>query len=284
MDKNPDKEYLSNSSPCGITRNYFPGDSYDTPAGRKRMIDTFLLNCRFCLYSRIVRTVFKANRIAVGGRLNRVTFNELSFDMISNVEDSGGQMHFRGLGNIAKADGPVVLIGNHMSTMETFVTPALILPRKNVGYVVKTSLLTYPVFGPVISNLPNIAVGRVNPREDLVTVLEKGVELLEKGISLMIFPQATRSVEFIPENFNTIGIKLAKRAGVPVVPLALKTDFWGNSRIIKEFGPVHPRKQIWFQFAEPLRITGNGKEQHEWMIEYIKARLKEWNSLEEARQ
>ena len=82
-----------------------------------------------------------------------------------------------------------------------------------------------------------IVVGRTDPRKDLEAVMNGGVELLKNGISIVIFPQSTRSVEFKPEEFNSLGVKLAKKAGVDVVPIALKTDFWGNGKLIKEAWP-----------------------------------------------
>ena len=55
-------------------------------------------------------------------------------------------------------------------------------------------------------------------------VLEGGKQRLQKGISIIVFPQTTRTVRFEPENFNSIGVKLAQRAKVPIIPLALRTD------------------------------------------------------------
>jgi 1-acyl-sn-glycerol-3-phosphate acyltransferase len=121
-----------------------------------------------------------------------------------------------------------------------------------------------------------IIVGRTDPRKDLEAVMNGGVELLRNGISIVIFPQSTRSVEFKPEEFNSLGVKLAKKAGVDVVPIALKTDFWGNGKLIKELGPLDRQKHIYIKFGEPMKIVGNGKEENQKIIEFIKASLEEW--------
>ena len=65
-------------------------------------------------------------------------------------------------------------------------------------------------------------------------LMSKGVEHLKNGTSVIVFPQKTRAAEFNPEEFNSIGVKLAKRAGVPVQPLALDTSFWGRGKFISE--------------------------------------------------
>jgi 1-acyl-sn-glycerol-3-phosphate acyltransferase len=121
-----------------------------------------------------------------------------------------------------------------------------------------------------------IVVGRTDPRKDLEAVMNGGMDLLKSGVSIIIFPQSTRSLEFKPEEFNSLGIKLARKAGVEVVPVALKTDFWGNGKLIKELGPIDMHKPIHFRFGEPLKITGNGKEENQKIIDFIQAAMAEW--------
>jgi 1-acyl-sn-glycerol-3-phosphate acyltransferase len=121
-----------------------------------------------------------------------------------------------------------------------------------------------------------VVVGRSDPRKDLEAVMNGGAELLSKGVSIVIFPQSTRSLEFKPEEFNSIGVKLAKKTGVPVVPIAIKTDYWGNGKLIKEIGPIDHKKTIHIKFGEPFHITGNGKEENSRIINFIQTSLDEW--------
>ena len=67
---------------------------------------------------------------------------------------------------------------------------------------------------------------------------------LKKNISVLIFLQTTRELRFDPKKFNTLGIKLAKRAKVPVIPVAVKTDVWGMGKWIKDFGRFDPSKPV----------------------------------------
>jgi 1-acyl-sn-glycerol-3-phosphate acyltransferase len=106
--------------------------------------------------------------------------------------------------------------------------------------------------------------------------MNDGTERLKNGISIVIFPQSTRSVEFKPEEFNSLGVKLAKKAGVVVIPIALKTDFWGNGKLVKELGPLDHKKHIHIKFGDPMHITGNGKEENQKIIDFIKGSLEEW--------
>jgi 1-acyl-sn-glycerol-3-phosphate acyltransferase len=199
-----------------------------------------------------------------------------SLRVLRALESVGIELEVENLGVSARTEGPVVFIANHMSTLETFIVPCLIHPLKKITFIVKESLLSFPFFGRVIRARSPIAVGRKDPKNDLRVVLEEGTARLSSGLSVVVFPQTTRSEKFVPEKFNSIGIKLAKRAQVPVVPLALKTDAWAPGRLIKDFGPVDPKRKVHFAFGEPLAVKGNGREQHEEVIEFIRAKLEEW--------
>jgi 1-acyl-sn-glycerol-3-phosphate acyltransferase len=162
--------------------------------------------------------------------------------------------------------------------LETFVLPTLIAPVKEATFVVKQSLVEYPVFRYVMRSRDPITVGRSNPRDDLRAVLEGGAEKLKTGVSIIIFPQTTRTAVFDEEQFNSIGIKLAKKAGVPVVPIALKTDAWGNGRIVKDVGRIDPAKTAHIEFGAPLQVQGNGAAEHHAVIGFIRERLRTWGA------
>jgi 1-acyl-sn-glycerol-3-phosphate acyltransferase len=195
------------------------------------------------------------------------------------LEAAGVRFDISGLEHVAAVEGSCVFIGNHMSTLETFILPVILLPFKKITFVVKQSLMDYPVFGHVMRSRDPIAVGRTNPREDLRAVLEGGAARLGRGISLVIFPQTTRVPEFVPKEFNTIGIKLAKRADAPVIPFALKTDAWGNGRLVKDFGRIDPSRTAHFAFGAPLRVTQQGAAEHQEIIEFIASNLRAWGGV-----
>jgi len=141
---------------------------------------------------------------------------------------------------------------------------------------VKESLTSHFLFGPVIRARKPIVVKRTDPREDLRAVMEQGKKLLEEGTSVIIFPQSTRDTAFDPAAFNTLGIKLAKSAGVDIIPVAIKTDFWENGKWLKDLGPVSREKTIHMQFAAPMKISGSGKEEHQRIVEFISTYMNEW--------
>jgi len=251
------------------------GDTYRT--GPRKVSFLAGIFPALIFYSDLLSLVVRGSRKAKRGSYDTSDWSNSSFEAFQALERVGVQLEITGMNNFKSLDGPCVFIGNHMSTLETFVLPTIIATFKEATFVVKESLVDYPVFKHIMRSRRPITVGRSNPRDDLKAVFENGTEKLRAGSSIIIFPQTTRTPVFDPEQFNTIGIKLAKRADVPVVPIALKTDAWGNGRYLKDFGRIDPSKRVHFAFGKPLRIKDRGTEEHCEIIEFIRKKLSEWN-------
>ena len=257
---------------------YFKEATYSTdPDTPRLLLDRLVFNTRVVFISKLFGIVFSNSQLAKKGLYDSIAWAKSSFDVFTLIERCGGRIFITGLDNIKNCNGPVIFVSNHMSIVETLIFPCIIAPRKKVTFVVKDSLVNYPIFGTVIQSRNPIVVSRSNSREDLKTVLTKGKEFLSNGISIVIFPQSTRSVEFKPEEFNSLAVKLAGRAGVPVLPIAIKTDFWPNGKYLKDFGAIHRKKPIHITFGEPFPIKGNGKEEHKKIVDFITDHLAEWN-------
>ncbi|MDP0501952.1 MAG: lysophospholipid acyltransferase family protein [Verrucomicrobiota bacterium JB022] len=258
----------------------FPTGDYHSPADLKprwwaRPFPTL------AFYAGVFRIVQWSKDLACHGEYGDERWIEASWYVCRQFEKCGAPLHIEGVEHFRDLPGPLVFIGNHMSTAETFMLGSLIGPHKPVTFVVKKSLVTYPLFGPVMRSRDPIVVGRENARDDLKIVLEGGEERLKRGRSLIVFPQRTRTVDFNPAEFNSIGVKLAKRAGATVIPVAVKTDAWGNGTKLKDFGPFDASKPVHVAFGEPLQVTGTGKEANETVIAFIQQKLAEWE-LEDA--
>jgi 1-acyl-sn-glycerol-3-phosphate acyltransferase len=254
----------------------FENDSYATaPRSLSALAKVFP---SLVFYPHIISIVVRASRKAKRKQYGTPEWCGSSLETLRALERVGVTVDVSGMNHFKSIDGPCVFIGNHMSTLETFVLPTLIAPVKEATFVVKQSLVDYPVFRYVMRSRDPITVGRSNPRDDLRAVLEGGAEKLKTGVSIIIFPQTTRTAVFDEEQFNSIGIKLAKKAGVPVVPIALKTDAWGNGRLLKDFGKIDPSKKVHFSFGKPLMIQDRGVEEHQEIIRFITGKLKEWDA------
>ena len=246
-------------------------DKYDTDPTIKRSFFSTII-----FYWELFKIVKYSNNQTKKNIYDRYNWVASSIAVLRTAEKAGMKISVRGMKNLTSFDGPAVIVGNHMSTLETLLLPSFIQPVKSVVYVIKKELTDFPLFGPVAAARHPIIVGRANPREDLKIVMEEGSNMLKEGRSVIIFPQKTRSAIFDRKSFNSLGIKLAKKNNVPVIPLALITDAWENGKIVKEIGKINTSKIVHFEFGESLKVESNGSEEHERVLNFIESKFNEW--------
>lgn len=249
---------------------------YKTSPGRISLFSRTFPGLKF--YSFFVRLVFNAGINAKKGRYDNAAWRQNSLDLLYALESIGINFEISGFDHIKHLPAPYVIIANHMSTLETVALPSIFLPFTNVTFIVKQSLLNYPFFGHILRARNPISVNRASARQDLKTVMEEGKNRLERNISVIVFPQTTRTLYLDPRQFNTIGVKLAQRTGVPIVPVALKTDAWGNGKYLRDFGRIDPSKKVHFAIGKPIRIKERGREEHEAVVRFINEKLQEWKN------
>lgn len=211
-----------------------------------------------------------------GGDLDARAFAELAYVLLRAAEKLGTLVTFDGLAPLLARGGPCVFVANHMSLVETIVLPAGLTALGPLSIVAKRSLTRYPGFGRILLASRPIIVSRRHPRQDLTQALSQGAERLRQGFSVLLFPQGTRSASFDARRFNSMGIKLARRAGVPLVPVAVKTDFARTGRWLRDFGPVDPARPICFVAGPPLPGDAPQREVQARCTAFIATHLRAW--------
>ena len=113
-----------------------------------------------------------------------------------------------------------VFISNHQSHIDI---PVLIASLKYpLSFIAKKELFIIPFFGWGLYALGHIWIDRGNARKALISI-KKAVDRLQRGnISLVLFPEGTRSRDGALGQFKQGSFSLVKQAGVEVVPLAIK--------------------------------------------------------------
>ena len=130
-----------------------------------------------------------------------------------------------GLENIPK-DEPVVFIGNHRGFFDTVVSYSR-MPRLT-GFIAKKEMQKVPFIRLWMKYLHCLFMDRSNPREGLKTILS-GVEQINNGISIVIFPEGTRNKGDGIMPFHGGSFKLADKSnckiiGTPIDTAALDRD------------------------------------------------------------
>jgi 1-acyl-sn-glycerol-3-phosphate acyltransferase len=115
-------------------------------------------------------------------------------------------------------DEPCVFVGNHQSNFDIPV----ILSNMNrlTGAIAKKDMEKIPIMSYWMRQIHSVFMDRENPREALKSISE-GVENLKNGYSMIIFPEGTRSRSNDMGEFKKGSMRLATKAGVPIVPITI---------------------------------------------------------------
>ena len=115
-------------------------------------------------------------------------------------------------------DGPLIFASNHESALDILALLAR-LPR-TVRFIAKQELFRIPVFGWYLGMGGHIAVDRGNHVRAVESLRTAGAAV-RGGISLIVFPEGTRSTDLRVHPFKKGPFVVAMEAGVPVVPVAI---------------------------------------------------------------
>lgn len=127
----------------------------------------------------------------------------------------GVQIREQGTENIP--DQPCVVMSKHQSAWETLALTKYFHPST---WVLKKSLLNIPFFGWGLRLLQPIAIDRSAAKNARQQVLEQGVQRLDAGQWVLIFPEGTRMAPGEKGRYQGGGVQLAIQAGRPIVPVA----------------------------------------------------------------
>ena len=146
------------------------------------------------------------------------------------METFGVEVVVHGEENLPK-EGPVVFIPNHQGYADIIACCAVLSKNFQFGYVAKDELEKVPLYGEWIKRIRSVLIKRNDPRASL-RAIEEGIELINQGFSMLIFPEGTRSKGPEMADFKRGALKLATKPGVPAVPVSLH----GTYRLFEETG------------------------------------------------
>ena len=142
-----------------------------------------------------------------------------------------------------------VFVSNHRSYLDT--AALFIFTGRRIGVLAKKELLKVPVLGVGMGFVNVMAIDRTN-RESAIRTTEAAAKRIQSGVSFGVFVEGTRAKpgELLP--FKKGAFYMARQAGVPVVPVAIK-----NSDVLmgKGTGEAKPGT-LEMVFLRPVEMTG----------------------------
>jgi 1-acyl-sn-glycerol-3-phosphate acyltransferase len=126
--------------------------------------------------------------------------------------------HFRTDGRkITDPRRPYVAVSNHISYADIFLISHLPWEMK---WLAKDTVFKIPVMGWIMHMAGDIHVVRGN-RESIVSAIKGCRDRLAKRVSVMIFPEGTRSKTGELQSFKDGAFRIAIESQVPVLPIAV---------------------------------------------------------------
>ena len=179
---------------------------------------------------------------------------------------TGVKVKVEGLDKIAR-DGSYVFVSNHLSYMDTPVALASIPVR--FRFLAKRGLFQIPFLGWHLGRAGHIRVPREDARAAVKTMALAAQMIREEGISLLIFPEGGRSRTGEMRDFKEGAAFIAIKAGVPLVPVALK-----GTREVLPFGSgVVRRGNVAMRIGDPIPTTHASAHDRVRLTEELRRRI-----------
>ena len=175
---------------------------------------------------------------------------------------SGVKVEVTGLANIDPSKSYIYMC-NHQSN---FDIPVLLgcLPVQ-FRWLAKAELFRIPIFGRAMRGAGYVPIDRFN-RESAFESIDEAARKMKSGVSIMIFPEGTRSRDGRIRPFKKGGFIMAVDSGVPIVPIVIHGTWPIMAKSSLRINPGNARMEI----GKPIETTGYTRETKEDLIEYVR--------------
>ena len=171
-----------------------------------------------------------------------------------------------GLENII--DQPAIIMCKHQSAWETLVIQLLFPPQV---WILKRELLWIPIYGWGLATMRPIAIDRSLGVRALKQIVLQGVERLNAGLWVVVFPEGTRIAPGKRQKYHPGGGMLAEKSGYPVIPIAHNAGhLWPRNSFLKWPGTIRMviGAPVQTQGKKAAQIT---REVEEWIESTVAA-------------
>ncbi len=154
------------------------------------------------------------------------------------LKTTGTKVGIEGLDKIDPKQS-YILVSNHQSNFDIFALLGY-LPIQ-FRWTAKASLFRIPFLGWAMSRIGYIPIERESPKKAYKSMLQ-AAEKVQKGVSVIIFPEGTRSPDGQLQPFKKGVFIIALKSQAPILPITIK----GTNKIM--------RKGDWRTYPGNVRI------------------------------
>jgi 1-acyl-sn-glycerol-3-phosphate acyltransferase len=189
---------------------------------------------------RLVTAPFDKGRYAAGLLFRKLTVVHQWLNPLWRFRTSGVE--------IRDPRRPYIVVANHQSFVDILLISQLPWEMK---WLSKADFFKYPLVGWLMQMAGDIKLVR-GQRDSIVAAMDSCKDRLAKRVSVMIFPEGTRSQDGELRNFKDGAFRLAIETGTPILPLVLDGTFPALQKGDWRFGITDAEVRV----MEPIETTG----------------------------
>ena len=238
-----------------------------------------MIRSAWIIFASSVLTFFLSLTAIASGLINpysKSTNAIVRFWARSLLRISGIKIKVIGLDKIDPAQS-YVFMSNHQSTFD-IMTCLAVLPGA-ARFLAKKELFRIPIFAQGMKAVGMIPIDRSNSKKARAS-LDKAVEEIKNGVSVIIFPEGTRTRDGNIQPFKKGGFILAIKGGIPIAPMVLT----GAMQVMQKKDLHLQKGSISIEFLDPIDTSNFSYTQRNELIDNIRdkiiARYEETNKVE----
>ena len=171
------------------------------------------------------------------------------------------KVRMEGMENV-KGKGPYVFMSNHQGSYDIFALLGT-LPFQ-FKWLAKKELFSIPFFGWTMAAAGYISIDREGTRET-VGAMNRAAQKIHEGMSVVIFPEGSRSPDGSIQPFKKGGFTLAIKSKVPIIPIAItgSREIMPKDRLAASSGEI----RIWM--GSPIETQHYSLKERKMLMEMV---------------
>jgi len=161
---------------------------------------------------------------------------------------------------------PHIYMTNHQSYFDVICQTGF-LPQM-IRFVAKKELVYLPFFGQVMWAADHIIIDR-SKQADAVAEMKKAGQKIRDGISILVYPEGTRSPDRVLCDFKKGGFMMALEAGVPIIPVSMV----GTSPMMPKGRYTFTRTKVTMVCGDLIDPNEYSKEEREGLMDRVRAEI-----------
>ncbi|MGD9488974.1 MAG: lysophospholipid acyltransferase family protein [Calditrichaceae bacterium] len=180
---------------------------------------------------------------------------------------SGTKLIIEGLENV-KSGQPYIFVANHQSNFDVLATVVAI--PETVRFIAKKELFRVPLFAQGMKAAGVIKIDRGNSASAKKSI-DEAVNIVNHGVSVIVFPEGTRSKDGKIHAFKKGGFILALNGEIPIMPIVIS----GSKYVLKKHWFILKPGKIKTRFLKEIPTKNLSYDSRNQLVEQARNQIME---------